>query len=75
MFGIFDVHLLYFMEILVYLVGTWYIIPILVCCSKKDLATLLKILSGVALSEAIKVFFSVIRAKGINFKTNVGVKL
>jgi hypothetical protein len=45
------------MEILVYLVGTWYIIPILVCCSKKDLATLLKILSGVALSEAIKSFF------------------
>jgi hypothetical protein len=33
-FGIFCGHLVYFMVI-------WYIFPVLVCCAKKNLATLL----------------------------------
>jgi hypothetical protein len=39
-FGIFCVHMIYFVVILVYFLSFWYICPVLVCCTKKNLATL-----------------------------------
>jgi hypothetical protein len=48
-FGLFCCHLVYFMFI-------WYICPVLVCCSKKNLATLT--VSGVDLTRASQTIVS-----------------
>jgi hypothetical protein len=34
-------HLVYFVAIFVYFIVIWYIFPVLVCCTKKNLATLI----------------------------------
>jgi hypothetical protein len=49
--GIFYVHLVYFTairNILFPFVVIWYILPVLVCCTKKNLATLFRTVSRVS---------------------------